>query len=216
MRKYTNEFKVGLFVVLCVAGLFYLSYSTGKLNLKKPGYNIYVKFDEIAGLETKAPVMLNGLEVGRVDDISISYKGDRTQLVLRLWIDKEAKIRENPVVSIKTLGLMGEKYIQISSSEGADFIKPGAVLDGKAYLDLDALMEQAQVMSHDITEQLKTLTENLNTTVEGNQEGITKIVENLESASKNFDEFSADIKKHPWKLLIKGKEKKEEEEKRRR
>lgn len=215
MKKYTNEFKVGLFIVFCIAGLFYLSYSTGKLNIKKPGYNIYVTFNEVSGLEKKAPVMLNGLEVGKVNDISISYDNDRTQLILKLWLEKEAKIRENPKIAIKTLGLMGEKYIQILSSEGKGFIEPEAVLRGNPYLDLDALIEQAQTMSKDITKELRALVVNLNSTVGENQDNISHIVQNLEAASKNFEEFSADIKKYPWKLLIKTKEKNKKKEKQR-
>jgi phospholipid/cholesterol/gamma-HCH transport system substrate-binding protein len=208
MKKYTNEFKVGLFVIACLMGLFYLTYSTGKLNLKKGGYHIYVVFNEVAGLEKKAPVMLNGLEVGKVEDINVSYDNDKTEVVLRLWLDSAAKIRENPVVSIKTLGLMGEKYIQISSSEGKDFLQPGTRLYGRPYLDIDALLEQAQTVSQDITQQVNKLLVNLNSTVDNNKDDIGTIIKNLEASSKNFQEFSADIKAHPWKLLFKTKEKK--------
>lgn len=207
MKKITNEFKVGLFVILCLLGLVYLTYSTGKLNVKKEGYHIYVLFDEVAGLEKKAPVMLNGLEIGKVDDIKLSYDNDRTQVMLKLWINKEAKIRENPVIAIKTLGLMGEKYIQIASSGGRDFIEPGATLGGKPYLDLDALLEEAQTISKDISQQVNKLVVSLNTTVDENKGNVSSIIKNLEVTSKNFEEFSADIKSHPWKLLFKTKEK---------
>ena len=207
MKNYTNEVKVGIFVLLGILGLFYLTYSTGKLNIKKSGYHIYVVFDEVAGLETKAPVMLNGREVGKVDDIRFSYDNQKTQIILKLFIDSEAKIRENPSVSIKTLGMMGEKYIQISSTEGENFIKPGSRLPGKPYLDLDALMEQAQSIAEDISEQVNKLLITLNSTLDDNQDSITKIIKNLEVSSGNFEEFSDDIKRHPWKLLFKTKEK---------
>lgn len=207
MKKYTNEFKVGLFVLFCLVGLFYISYRTGKMNIKKDGYYIYVLFDEVAGLEKKAPVMLNGLEVGKVEDIDISYENDKTQIVLKLWLEKQAKIRENPKVSIKTLGLMGEKYIQISSSEGKNFIAPGELIPGKPYLDLDALMEQAQAISKDISKQIDKLLASLNTTLDENKDNLAQIIKNLGAASSNFEEFSEDIKKHPWKLLFKTKEK---------
>jgi len=189
MKKYTNEFKVGFFVCACLLALFYLVYSTGKLDFKKDGYNIFVTFNEIAGLQTKAPVMLNGLEVGKVDDIRVDYDNDQTRIVLKLWLDSKAKIRDDAVVSIKTLGLMGEKYIQIASRQGKDFITSGAMLTGKPYVDMDAMMDS------------------VNTLVDGNKSGITQIVKNFESTSKNFDDFSADIKAHPWKLLFKTKEK---------
>jgi phospholipid/cholesterol/gamma-HCH transport system substrate-binding protein len=208
MKKYTNEFKVGLFVLLCILGLFYLTYSTGKLNIKKSGYHIYVVFNDAAGLGKKAPVMLNGLEVGKVEDIKISYDNNKTQVVLKLWLESRAKVRENPVVSIKTLGLMGEKFIQIASSEGVGFIKPETVLQGKPYSDLDALMEQAQSITKEITQQVNKLVGSLNATFEDNKGNISQIIKNLESTSKNFEEFSVDIKKHPWKLLFKGKENK--------
>jgi phospholipid/cholesterol/gamma-HCH transport system substrate-binding protein len=215
MKKYSNEFKVGLFIVLCILGLFYLLLSTGKLNLKREGYHIYVVFDEAAGLAKKAPVMLNGFEIGKVDDIKISYDNDKTQVVLKLWLNNEAKIRENATVSIKTLGLMGEKYIQISSLNGENFIKPEATLTGKPYMDLDALMEQAQNIAKDtvakvngLADEVKKLAENLNYTVEDNKDRISQIIENLEATSRNFEEFSDDIKRNPWKILFKTKEKK--------
>jgi len=221
IKKYGNEFKVGLFIILCILGAVYLIARTGKLNIKKDGYHIYVLFDEVAGLGEKAPVNLNGLEVGKVDDIKVSYDNDRTQILLKLWLDKEAKIREGAVASIKTLGLMGEKYIQISSSEGKDFIKPGVTLQGKPYEDLDSLMEESKIIAKNVdnlignlnglTDEVKKLTLNLNYTVEDNQDTISEIVRNLETVSKNFEEFSEDLKRHPWKLLFREKEKKSRE-----
>lgn len=209
--KNTNEFKVGLFVILCIFGLLYMAYSTGKLNIKKDGYHIYVVYDEVVGINKKAPVMLNGLEMGKVDDIKVSYDNDKTQIVLKLWLDEQAKIRGNPVVSIKTLGLMGEKYIQISSSQGRDFVKPGAVLEGKPYLDMDQLMEQAQSISKEVMAEVNKLLASINGTVEDNKESIGQIIKNLEASSSNLEEFSNEIKRHPWKLLFKTKEKPQKE-----
>ncbi len=207
MKKYTNEFKVGLFVIFCLAGLFYLTYSTGKLDIRKKGCHIYVVFSETAGIKNKSPVMLNGYEVGKVDGIRFSYDEDKTRTILQLWLDDTAKVRVNPVVSIKTLGLMGEKYIEIASTEGKDFLRPGAVVEGKPFMDLDDMMEQAQALSKNISEQVNKLLANINGTLGENKESVAAIIKNLEQASKNFEDFSSDIKRHPWKLLFKTKEK---------
>lgn len=209
MKKYGNEFKVGLFVLLCALGLYYLTYSTGKLNIKKGGYYIYAVFDEIAGLGKKAPVMLNGVEVGKVEDVKFSYDNDQTIISLKLLLSSDAKVREGAVVSIKTLGLMGEKYIQIYSPKGKDFIKPETVLYGKQYKDMDLLMDQAENISKSVDgliSEVKNLALNINQTLEGNQNRISQTILNMEATSKNFEEFSSDIKRHPWKLLFKGKE----------
>ena len=203
MKKNTQGLKVIIFGILCLVGLFYLTMSTGKLHVGDQGYDIYVVFDDIAGLANNAPVMLNGFEVGRVQDIKVAYEQENSKTVLKLLVHKDIQIWNDPVVSIKTLGLMGEKFIQISSLKGKGFLKPGAVIQGMPYMDLDVLVVQAK----GLTEELKKLTGNLNRSVEDNQDSITRIVQNLESTSKNLEEFSADLKSHPWKLLYKGKEK---------
>ena len=202
MKKYGNEFKVGLFIIVCILGFFYLIGSTGKLDLKKEGYCIYVIFNDISGVQKKAPVMLNGMEIGKVDEIKFMYDNDKTQIKLKLWLKQDARIRENPVISIKTMGLMGEKFIQISSSQGANFIAPETVLSGNPYLDIDSLTKDVSAL----TEEVKKLAAGLNDTLDSNKDKISQIVANLETTSKNFQEFSDDIKQHPWKLLFKGKE----------
>ena len=222
-RILTNEVKVGIFSLLALLGLAYLTVSTGKLDLKNDGYHIYVEFGDIAGLDTKAPVMLNGREVGKVDDIEISYEEDMTKIILRMWINSEAKIRSEATASIKTLGLMGEKYIQISSNKGKGFLKPDAVLTGKPYMDLDVLIDEAQSVSKDIgvllnnvnslTDEVKKLTVNLNYTVEGNQDKISQIIDNMEVTSDNLQLLSEDVKKNPWKLLYRAKDKKSQNRK---
>jgi ABC-type transporter Mla subunit MlaD len=95
---------------------------------------------------------------------------------------------------------MGEKYIQITSRQG-NFIKPENKLEGKPYMDLDAMMEQAKVL----TEEAKNLAASLNYTVSDNKQRISAIIKNLESTSNNIEELSADLKSHPWKLLSKPK-----------
>lgn len=183
MKKYAHEFKVGIFIILCLIGLTYLTFSTGKVSFGKGGYNIFVVFDELAGLSKKAPVMLNGLDVGKVDDIKLSYDGEKTLITLKLRLNKDVKVREDSEASIKTLGLMGEKYIQITSSQNSNFLPPDATIYGKPYADMD------------------TLVSNLNTTMDENKDRFSNI-------AKNFEAFSDDIRRHPWKLLIKTKENK--------
>jgi len=218
MRKYSNEVKVGIFFVFCLLGFMYLIVSTGKLHVKEEGYHIYVVFDDIAGMEKNAPVMVNGVEVGRVQDIEVSYDEGSTEVKLKLLIQPDIKIWQDPTVSIKTLGLMGEKYIQIVSPKGAGFIPPGTVLQGKPSMDMDVLLGEAEGLSRDIkslinnvdslTDEVKKLAKNLNYTVEDNQDSISRMIKHFEVTSENFEEFSQDVKKNPWKLLFKAKEKK--------
>jgi len=205
MKKYTNEFKVGVFVLICILGFLYISAKTGKVNIGgKKGYFIYVTFDEIAGLDVQAPVMLNGMEIGKVDAVDILDQDGTTKIKLKLWLSENAKVRSNPVVSIKTLGLMGEKYIQITSNDGDDFINADTILEGNPYVDMDVLFANVNTL----TEEIRKLSTNLNYTVESNQDKISSTITHLEAASINMDEFTQDIKQHPWKLLFRTREKK--------
>jgi len=188
-KKWLNEFRVGLFVVMCLLGLVYMTYSTGKLNIKHKGYSMSVVFQESAGLDTKAPVMLNGLEVGKVDEITPLYEGDKTAILLKLWLSDKAKVREGSTFSIQMMGMMGEKYIQITSSESQKFLLPGSVVSGEPYVDLSVLIT------------------NLNKAVDENKKPLKNTLSNFELVSENFLEFSDDLKRNPWKLLFKTKEK---------
>ncbi len=211
MRKYTNEFKAGLFIILCILGLVYITYSTGKLDIRNKGYNIYVAFDEISGLENKAPVMLNGLEVGKVEEITPVYDNDKIYILLKLWIKNEVKVGRDARVSIKTLGLMGEKYVQISSHQCREYVLPGQTLSGRSMIDIDVLMEQTSSLGKKLDSliaEIKSVSKKVNNMLGGNMPSINRIISNLESTSNNFEELSADLKRHPWKLLFKTKDKK--------
>ena len=79
MKKYGNEFKIGLFFTLCLLGLMYLIVSTGKLNIKQGGYYIYVAFDEVAGVEgpdsRSRRVGLPHAKVERVPIVHLNHSG---------------------------------------------------------------------------------------------------------------------------------------------
>ncbi len=213
-KTWTTEFKVGAFVVLCLLGLFYMTYRTGKMDFRSKGYFVYVIFDEAAGLGEKAPVMLNGLEIGRVQFIYPFYEDEATKIKLKLWLQENAKIREGSRISIKMMGLMGEKYIHIASSISDQFIATESILKGEAYVDMDvfirnlnyAVEENRQNISQAI-ENLNKLLVHLNETVGGNQESLARTIHNFETTSQNFEEFSDDLKRNPWKLLFRAKEK---------
>lgn len=191
MRKkiLTNEFRVGLFVVLCLLGLFYMTYRTGKLDIRQKGYFITVIFKEAGGAQQKAPVMLNGYEVGKVDSIKPVYAEGKTAIAMKIWMQENAKIRQGSKFFVQMMGLMGEKYIQIVSSEEAQFIAPGSTVEGEPYVDLSVLIT------------------NLNKAVDDNKGALKNTVKNFETTSQNFEEFSDDLKRNPWKLLFKTKEK---------
>ncbi|MFH1995497.1 MAG: MlaD family protein [Candidatus Omnitrophota bacterium] len=209
MIKISNEVKTGLMVISCFLILAWLVLKTGDVTFSKPeGYNVKLLFSFAGGIEANAPVRLAGVEVGKVKKIELVYT-PRTQAILSVWLDEKAKVRKDSEAYINTLGLMGEKYIELTAGTSDEFLKPGDELVGEDPFQMEKLLKKAETIAENIDEALidvKALAKNVNGMVEENRNGIGSIVENLEETSKNFNEFSDDIKRHPWKLLIKGKE----------
>jgi len=215
-KKLGNEVKTGVLVVACLAVLLFMLFKMGALKFGETGYTISARFNFASGIEDSAPVMLAGVEVGEVRDISIQY-GEQPKVVLTLWLKSDTQLREDSKAQINTMGLMGEKYVELSlGSSNLAQLKPGSMLEGEDPFQMDKLLKKSEVIAENLNQAItdvrglatdaKSLVNNVNGVVTVNKDKIGNILTNLESTSKNFEEFSDDIKRHPWKLLMKGKE----------
>ena len=127
MKKYTQETVVGVFVVI---GLFAIAYMTVKLGnvgfLGERSYTLIAKFTSVSGLRVGNPVNMLGLEIGRVE----SFKMDQENqvAVVTLKINDGINIYDDAIASIKTEGLIGDKYISIDAGGGGDLLADGDVI----------------------------------------------------------------------------------------
>jgi phospholipid/cholesterol/gamma-HCH transport system substrate-binding protein len=211
-KVFTNEVKTGFVVILCVGILAGLTIMAGNFKLFQKSYAINVIFSNSSGIEKDAVVRLSGVEVGKVQSVQLVYRKEGDTVVLaKLELDENAKIREGAKASVTTLGLMGEKYIELSPGDtGAPAIKHGATIQGKDPIDIEAIIEEAtstmQVAKETMTN-ISSLVKNLDTAIADNRPNIDEIMNNLRRTTDNLEEFTDDIKRNPWKLLVKGKEK---------
>lgn len=127
MRRLNVEAAVGLFVLIGIACLAYLSIKLGKLEvIGGSGYTIFAEFDSVGGLRNGAVVEIAGVEVGRV--VGISLDPEEYRAVVAMRIQPGVELQEDAIASIKTKGLIGEKYIQISPGASERLIGPGGKL----------------------------------------------------------------------------------------
>jgi phospholipid/cholesterol/gamma-HCH transport system substrate-binding protein len=133
--------------VTVVAGLLVAAaaiFLIGEKDLLFSGKNRYfVEFDNVNGLTTGNPVQLNGVDVGRVEDIILPEDTGETRL--RIWIaldDRYAnRIREDSIARIQTLGLLGDKYVAITSgTPEATVIPPGSEIPAAPATEIDELL----------------------------------------------------------------------------
>jgi len=110
-RSPRRDFIVGLFVLVGLGAVAYLSISVGGLSLRGPGgLTLYAQFDEIGGLKPRAPVVIAGVRVGQVAAIALNpnYRA-RVQIAL----DTTLKLPIDTSASIVTAGLLGDRYISL-------------------------------------------------------------------------------------------------------
>ena len=131
---------VGIFVILGVVALGYLSIQLGQVSfLGSRGYAVTVDFPSVGGLKAGSTVEIAGVEIGRVEAINlVEYQARVT-----LRINSSVKLQEDSIASIKTKGLIGEKYLRINPGGSEKIIPPkGRIREVEAPVDFEELLSK--------------------------------------------------------------------------
>jgi len=141
MRKIDLELVVGLFVLIGVFSLAYLSVRFGKLETISGGsYAVYAEFENAGGIKEGTIVEIAGIEIGKVKSLSLSKD---YRALLMISIKKNIPIQEDAIASIKTKGLIGEKYIQISPGASDKLIPDGGkITETESLIDIEELISR--------------------------------------------------------------------------
>ena len=140
MEKAKLEMVVGVFVLVGMLCLGYLAVKLGKLELVSGDvYEVEAQFNSASGLKPGSTIEIAGVEVGRVRGITLNE--DRA--MVKLAVNKTVKLYTDTIASIKTRGIIGEKFLALSPGGGGDPLKPGVTIrDTESGLDLEELVSQ--------------------------------------------------------------------------
>jgi len=140
MERVRVNVAVGIFVLLGIVALGYLSVNLGRVSfLSAGGYVVTVDFPSVGGLKAGSTVEIAGVEIGRVEAIGLADYQARVTVRLQSGI----KIQEDSIASIKTKGLIGEKYIRISPGGSDKVIGPnGKIREVEAPVDFEELLSK--------------------------------------------------------------------------
>ncbi|PIP20917.1 MAG: hypothetical protein COX40_02175 [Candidatus Omnitrophica bacterium CG23_combo_of_CG06-09_8_20_14_all_40_11] len=197
------ELKVGIFVFTGLLILTIFVLSIGDFKTMTTGYELNFIFNFANGVKIGAPVRFAGVDVGEVKEISFVTGVDNPKPKVRILclINKDVKVPVDSSIWVNTLGLLGEKYIEI--------------MPGKEYNNTlapkDTLVGIDPIPMQDVSALAKGIAQNLN---EGllkilNKEGTVGKLLYDDTVYKELEALVIDIRKHPWKLFWKGKEKPE-------
>ena len=140
MKKIDLELSVGVFIIAGILCLGYLSIKLAKMEVfGGKGYEVYAIFSDVGGLKEGASVIIAGIEVGRVKTISM----EDYEAKVVMTFPEEVEIQEDAIASIKTRGLIGEKYLRITPGGSEKTIGPGGrVRETMPALDMEELISK--------------------------------------------------------------------------
>jgi phospholipid/cholesterol/gamma-HCH transport system substrate-binding protein len=140
MERTRVNIAVGIFLVVGILGLGYLSVQLGRVSfLGTRGYMVSVEFPSVGGLKAGSTVEIAGVEIGRVEKIGL----DNYQARVTLRVHSDVKLQEDSIASIKTKGLIGEKYVRISPGGSDKIIPPGGkIREVEAPVDFEELLSK--------------------------------------------------------------------------
>lgn len=124
MQKYSKESVVGGFVLIGLACIGYMTIQLGDLGLfEDDTYSLTARFTRVTGLRSGSVVNMLGLEVGRVGKMTMDQ--DKQLAVVELRIRKGVRVYEDAIASIRTEGLIGDRYVSIDAGGSGSELKPG-------------------------------------------------------------------------------------------
>ena len=142
MKKYSQETIVGVFLAAGLLCVGYLSFVLGGADLfGGDGYTLKARFSSVSGLRFDSPVEMFGMEIGHVTDLTINQERQVAEVTMRL--DREIKVYDDAVASIKTSGLIGDRFVEIDPGGGGDLLKAGeTIIDTESPVDIIELVSK--------------------------------------------------------------------------
>ncbi|MFW5722669.1 MAG: outer membrane lipid asymmetry maintenance protein MlaD [Desulfohalobiaceae bacterium] len=142
MKKYTLETSVGVFVLIGLLCVGYLTIQLGRMELLGGNYYpLKARFTSVAGLTRGSAVEMAGVKVGKVESINL----DREDFVaiVTLQIENGIPVTDDAMASVKTRGLIGDKFIEISPGASDFELGPGEmIVDTVPALDIEGLVSR--------------------------------------------------------------------------
>lgn len=133
---------VGIFVFVGMICTAYLTIRLGKLDWFGPNcYYLTARFESVSGLKTGAFVEMAGVQIGEV--ASIQLDPNDQVAVVKMMIHSNIQLTDDVIASIKTSGLIGDKYIKISAGGSDTVLKDGdLIFETESAVDLESLISK--------------------------------------------------------------------------
>ena len=142
MKKYTIETTVGIFLVIGLICIGYMTISLGHISIfGDNSYSLFARFNSVSGLRTGSLVYISGIEVGKVEQLNIDQKN--LSSIVKMRIHKGINIYDDAIASIKTEGLIGDMFVSVDPGGAGSLLKPGGlIIETQPPLDIADLVSK--------------------------------------------------------------------------
>ncbi|MDK9708800.1 MAG: outer membrane lipid asymmetry maintenance protein MlaD [Desulforhopalus sp.] len=142
MKQNTLELAVGSFMLIGFGAFVYLALQLGEVPFLRQGstYVLRAEFDNVSGIKKGAVVQVAGVTVGEIDTIALS---DSETALLSLRLENTLKVPVDTIASVKSQGIIGDKYIQLNLGGDEKLFKPGDIIrETESSVDLESLISK--------------------------------------------------------------------------
>ena len=142
MKKIGLDTAVGLFIVAGFLSFAFLAIKLGHIEFfRSDRYRVSARFDSVSGLRLGAPIELAGVRVGTVDKIRVDPV--KYEAVVEMLIEPEVKVPKDSIASVRTAGIIGDKYIKLSPGADPKNIEGGGeISDTESAISLEELVSK--------------------------------------------------------------------------
>jgi len=141
MKKLSTEFIVGLFLIAGIAAITYLSVViSGVSGFGSEGYQLMANFENSSGLKKGAVIEIAGVKVGQVKSIELNFETQESTIWLE--INEGVEVQDDAVASIRTAGIIGDKFIKISPGGGDLLVNGDEIIETEPAISIEELVSK--------------------------------------------------------------------------
>jgi phospholipid/cholesterol/gamma-HCH transport system substrate-binding protein len=147
--KQHTELLVGIFMLIGIIAITFLALRMGDINLfNNDEYVINAKFTSASGLREGAYVEMAGVTVGKVK--RIKFDPESYLAIVSMSLPKTILIPDDSIASIRTAGIIGDKFIKISAGGSEDYVEDGMeIIETEPSINLEELISKYIFESND-------------------------------------------------------------------
>ncbi|MDQ7052849.1 MAG: MlaD family protein [candidate division KSB1 bacterium] len=208
-RKFTNEVIVGLVIIVAIVVSVYGYIFLREIPVRQKGFHVYMVFKDITGLERGDMVTVSGLKVGRVREMRL----DNGYVRVKAWLNGDIPFPKDSRAAIRSIGMIGEKYIDLKPGVSEETLREGDVIKGEYINDIadmggpvSELIAQPNVLLHKVNAAMDSafsretqkhfaetleFARNISAQI---QDGLRRNMNELQSSIRNFDAITTELR----------------------